>query len=256
MKKISKVLLCAALTGAMAVGAAGAADLGSLSPQGAREYLDLIASLQQIYGKAAVSTRYGKAWKGLSMAKLVDMDGDKIPELYCAAYSMGTYSDQFLYTYDNGSIKLLDIPNSISNFNTDVAPTSQFYVGSNKAYLLSGYEVMNGGEVNYWTKQGNNMVSALRYTDTYDWSTHEAQCSVNGQSVSESQLNATLANFTRGMSEQSYNYRIIDSSTKYSPVTKVFPCYGSAGHHHLPAQADQPDRKGFHPQGNAQRRKG
>lgn len=33
MNKIGKAILCAALTGAMAVGAAGAVDLGSLSPQ-------------------------------------------------------------------------------------------------------------------------------------------------------------------------------------------------------------------------------
>ena len=52
MKKISKVLLCAALTGAMAVGAAGAADLGSLTPQGAKAYLDQIVTLQNQYGKA------------------------------------------------------------------------------------------------------------------------------------------------------------------------------------------------------------
>ncbi len=36
MNKIGKAMLCTVLTGAMAVGAAGAADLGSLSPQGAK----------------------------------------------------------------------------------------------------------------------------------------------------------------------------------------------------------------------------
>lgn len=39
MNKIGKAMLCTVLTGAMAVGAAGAADLGSLSPQGAKAYL-------------------------------------------------------------------------------------------------------------------------------------------------------------------------------------------------------------------------
>ena len=53
MNKIGKAMLCTVLTGAMAVGAAGAADLGSLSPQGAKAYLNQITTLQNKYGKAA-----------------------------------------------------------------------------------------------------------------------------------------------------------------------------------------------------------
>ena len=83
MNKIGKAMLCTVLTGAMAVGAAGAADLGSLSPQGAKAYLNQITTLQNKYGKAAARTDDGfkGLLTGLSMAKLVDMDGDKIPEL-------------------------------------------------------------------------------------------------------------------------------------------------------------------------------
>ena len=44
MNKIGKAMLCTVLTGAMAVGAAGAADLGSLSPQGAKAYLNQITT--------------------------------------------------------------------------------------------------------------------------------------------------------------------------------------------------------------------
>ena len=40
MNKIGKAMLCTVLTGAMAVGAAGAADLGTLTPQGAKAYLE------------------------------------------------------------------------------------------------------------------------------------------------------------------------------------------------------------------------
>ena len=56
MNKIGKAMLCTVLTGAMAVGAAGAADLGSLSPQGAKAYLNQITTLQNKYGKAAART--------------------------------------------------------------------------------------------------------------------------------------------------------------------------------------------------------
>lgn len=71
MNKIGKAILCAALTGAMAVGAAGAADLGSLSPQGAKAYLNQITTLQHKYGKAAARTDDGfkGLLTGLSMAK-------------------------------------------------------------------------------------------------------------------------------------------------------------------------------------------
>ena len=93
MNKIGKAMLCTALTGAIAVGAAGAADLGTLSPQGAKAYLNQITTLQNQYGKAAARTDDGFSGllTGLSMAKLVDMDGDGTPELYCGAGSQGPY---------------------------------------------------------------------------------------------------------------------------------------------------------------------
>ena len=53
---------------------------------------------------------------GLSMAKLVDMDGDGTPELYCGAGLDG----QHMYSYADGKIYALDIPEGVSNFGTDV----------------------------------------------------------------------------------------------------------------------------------------
>ena len=102
MNKIGKAMLCTVLTGAMAVGAAGAADLGTLSPQGAKAYLNQITTLQNKYGKAAARTDDGfqGLLTGLSMAKLVDMDGDGTPELYCGAGLDG----QHMYSYADGKI--------------------------------------------------------------------------------------------------------------------------------------------------------
>ena len=142
MNKIGKAMLCTVLTGAMAVGAAGAADLGSLSPQGAKAYLNQITTLQNKYGKAAARTDDGfkGLLTGLSMAKLVDMDGDGTPELYCGAGLEG----QHMYSYADGKIYALNIPESVSNFATDVSPCADFYVDDTKAYLVDGHEIMNG----------------------------------------------------------------------------------------------------------------
>ena len=149
MNKIGKAMLCTVLTGAMAVGAAGAADLGSLSPQGAKAYLNQITTLQNKYGKAAARTDDGfkGLLTGLSMAKLVDMDGDGTPELYCGAGLDG----QHMYSYADGKIYALDIPESVSNFGTDVSPCADFYVDDTKAYLGDGHEIMNGFPVKYLT---------------------------------------------------------------------------------------------------------
>lgn len=216
MNKIGKALLCTALTGAMAVGAAGAADLGSLTPQGAKAYLDQIVTLQNKYGKAAARTDSGFSGllTGLSMAKLVDMDGDKIPELYCGAGLDG----QHMYSYADGKIYELAIPEGVSNFGTDVSPCTDFFVGKDKAYLVSGMEVMNGFPVTYQTKQGKEIVTVLTYTDAIDDNGTNV-CTINGQSVDYKQLPIMLDEFTAGMTEQYYSYW----ESPYNPSEMLSP---------------------------------
>ena len=204
MNKIGKAMLCTVLTGAMAVGAAGAADLGSLSPQGAKAYLNQITTLQNKYGKAAARTDDGfkGLLTGLSMAKLVDMDGDKIPELYCGAGLAG----QHMYSYADGKIYALDIPESVSNFATDVSPCADFYVDDTKAYLVDGHEKMNGFPVRYLTKQGRKIVTALTYTDAIDDDTGNHICTLNGESVTYHELSAAQVDFTKGMTWEHYSF--------------------------------------------------
>lgn len=204
MNKIGKAMLCTVLTGAMAVGAAGAADLGSLSPQGAKAYLNQITTLQNKYGKAAARTDDGfkGLLTGLSMAKLVDMDGDKIPELYCGAGLAG----QHMYSYADGKIYALNIPESVSNFATDVSPCADFYVDDTKAYLVDGHEIMNGFPVRYLTKQGKEIVTALTYTDAIDDDTGNHICTLNGESVTYHELSAAQVNFTKGMTWEHYSF--------------------------------------------------
>lgn len=207
MRKCGKRLLCAVLTGALCLGAAGAAGTGNLTPKGARAYLDAIVQLQQTYGTAWTAPQgspLSGMWQGLSLAQLVDFDGDGTPELYC-----GSYSGQHLYTYD-GALVDLEIPQQVSNFGTDVSPTTLLYVDADKAYLVDGHEVMNGGEVRYLTKQGGQMVAALTYTDAIGenpdgtWGAH--LCTVNGQSVSSEALQAALEQLTAGMTKLDYTY--------------------------------------------------
>ena len=196
MNKIGKAMLCTVLTGAMAVGAAGAADLGSLSPQGAKAYLNQITTLQNKYGKAAARTDDGFSGllTGLSMAKLVDMDGDGTPELYCGAGLNG----QHMYSYADGKIYALDIP--------DVSPCADFYVDGTKAYLVDGHEIMNGFPVKYLTKQGRKIVTALTYTDAIDDDTGNHICTLNGESVTYHELSAAQVDFTKGMTWEHYSF--------------------------------------------------
>lgn len=205
MNKIGKAMLCTVLTGAMAVGAAGAADLGSLSPQGAKAYLNQITTLQNQYGKAAARTDDGFSGllTGLSMAKLVDMDGDGTPELYCGAGLDG----QHMYSYADGKIYALDIPEGVSNFATDVSPCADFYVDDKKAYLVDGHEIMNGFPVRYLTKQGKEIVTALTYTDAIDDNdTGNHICTLNGESVTYHELSAAQVDFTKGMTWEHYSF--------------------------------------------------
>ena len=93
----------------------------------------------------------------------------------------------------------------MSNFGTDVSPCADFYVGSTKAYLVDGHEVMNGFPVKYLTKQGKEIVTALTYTDAIDDNGANV-CSLNGKSVTYHELNAALDAFTKGMTWEHYSF--------------------------------------------------
>ena len=202
MKKI-KMMACAVLIGAGMMTAASASELGDLSPQGAKAYLDQIQLLQKIYGRGQVDKTGGwsnNMWKGISLVELIDFDGDKIPELYCSAGMDG----QWLYTYDE-ELRQLTIPEKVSNFGTDVSPSTLLYIGKDKAYLVDGQEVMNGGIVSYLTKNGNEMTAALTYMDAMG-DEGEHICKVNGNAATYETLQSTLKAFTQGMVEKDYSY--------------------------------------------------
>lgn len=208
MRQCGKKFLCAMLTGALCLGAAGAAGTtGDLTPKGARAYLDAIEQWQETYGTASTAPQgspLSGMWQGLSLAQLVDFDGDGTPELYC-----GSFSGQHLYTYDGGLVDL-EIPEQVSNFGTDVSPTTLLYIGAGKAYLVDGHEVMNGGEVRYLTKQGNRMTAALTYTDENgefpDGTWGADICTLNGSPSTLEAVNTARDALTAGMTEKNYTY--------------------------------------------------
>jgi len=179
MKGIKK-LFCVAVIGLCMTVTAGASEgIGNLPPQGAKAYLKILNEAQDAWGEARLYTfeNYSdsqKMWGGLCLAKLIDFDGDDIPELYFAGRTADSFFTQYLYTYQRGNVIKLEIPKEVSNFGTDVSPNTVFFFGTDKAYLVDGHEIMNGGDVNYFTKQNNKIVSVLTYIDS------EQECSLNG----------------------------------------------------------------------------
>jgi len=219
MKRFCRIL-CAAATGLCMTAFAGAAEgAGALSPQGARAYLELLEITRNLYGTAQVTQEgpYTRMWEGLCLAKLIDFDGDGIPELYCAGRPAGGRFTQSLYTYQNGKTIPLSIPRTVSNFGTDVSPSTLFYIGAGKAYLVDGQEVMNGNDVNYFTKQGNQIVSAFVCTGI-SW---DGVCTVNGKAVSAEELEAQKKAVTQGMAEVSFSFWSGESQDLDQTVTQT-----------------------------------
>ena len=211
-KHICKFLCAATLAGCMTAVAGATEGVGNLSPQGAKAYLNLLDAAEKQYGVAHIATEspYNRMWEGISLAKLVDFDGDGVPELYYAAKSKSSSWIQRLYTIQNGKVLQLKIPERVSNFNTDLAPTTLLYIGADKAYLVDGQETMNGNPVNYFTKKGNEIVSDFVYTESNfeDWTK-------NGKVVSHEKLTSLKNAFVKGMTKVEYSFwnkkRIMES---------------------------------------------
>lgn len=200
--KLKRSLLCAAVLCAAFITSASA----SLSPEAAAAYQSVVNDLAGRYGSAHISKSAPTEgmYYGLACARLIDFDGDGAPELYCAYGVSSQHSiRQVLYAYDNGLIDL-GIPSEVSNFGTDVSPSTLLYTGGGKAYLVDGQETMNGGDVNYFTKQGSGMVSALTYVA--HTAAEQPAYRLNGETVSEEELQKALDDLTAGMTAEDYSY--------------------------------------------------
>lgn len=213
MKWMQKTI-CTLLAGLCLVPAASAAGTGHLSPAGAKAYLDILEAAQARLGIAWITqdqTALNGLYSGLAAARLVDFDGDGIPELYlCASDHPDMPLKQYVYAWDGTKTIDLQAPESVSNFGTDLSPEYRIYEDTQKAYLVDGHEVMNGGVVTYYSKKGDKLQAALRYTDAEaenpdgTWGAHS--CTLDGKPVSYEELSQTLQAFTAGMEtyEQSF----------------------------------------------------
>lgn len=193
--------LCAAAVSMMML--FGVSASAALTPESAAAYKGAIDDLAGRYGSARVSESGGN-YLGLVCARLIDFDNDGTPELYCAyGDSASGHVRQVLYTYKDGLVQL-QIPEAVSNFGTDVSPSTLLYTGGGKAYLVDGSEVMNGNEVRYLTKQGVQMVPALTYVDAR--TDGGRSCKLDGRDVTGEELDAALAKLTEGMTAFEYTY--------------------------------------------------
>jgi len=192
---------CAAA--ACAVKLCSASAYATLTPESAAAYQGVIDDLAGQYGNVRVDESSGQ-YLGLACARLIDFDSDDMPELYCAYGVPNEYKiHQVLYTYDNGLIRL-DIPDAVSNFSTDVAPSTRIFTGLGKAYLVDGHEVMKGTEVRYLTKQGHQMVTALTYIAGFVSGQQPRR--VNNENVSADGLKRALNTFTLNMTGTDYGF--------------------------------------------------
>jgi len=219
--KTKKKLVCALAAAACMTAAAGAAvDLGNLPPEGAQAYLETIESLQKIWGQGKLDKK-ANMWQGLSLVKLVDFDGDKIPELYCGTSDNNDdfKDNQRLYTWD-GSLKRLNLPAGITKFGTDVSIDTLIYIRADRAYIVctNGGIEMWGDPVQYYTKQGDQMIVALTYTNDAGIDGGEPDPpTLNGKQVSATELERTLKDFTAGMDKYFYSYYYSKYYSKRNP---------------------------------------
>lgn len=204
-RTIFRAALCA-----MAVSVAllcGASAHAALTPEAAAAYQGVINDLAGEYGSARTAPSGSPVegmYIGLTCACLVDFDGDGTPELYCA-YGIPNENRvcQVLYAYNNGLIRL-DIPEAVSNFGTDVSPSTRLFTSVGKAYLVDGQEVMNGNEVRYLTKQGDRMASAFTYVNGLQNGQQVRR--VNNQTMTPDGLTRALNTFTLNMRMTEYSY--------------------------------------------------
>ncbi len=219
-KTIFRSMVCAAAAGMITLCTASAYAV--LTPESAAAYQGVIDDLAGRYGSTRVAERGTPnegMYLGLACARLIDFDNDDVPELYCA---YGVPSDgrvhQVLYTYDDGLIRL-NIPEAVSNFGADVSPSTRLYTGLGRAYLVDGHEVMNGNEVRYLTKEGNEMVTALTYIDGTAAGRQVRQ--VNGEEMTPDGLKRALNTLTLHMTETEYSY--LKNSGGMDPVATINP---------------------------------
>ena len=133
-----------------------------------RAYGATVRQLISRYGKGTYNSSdsmFG-GFSGVAVVRLIDMDRDGTPELYCAYSKNGLYPDrQTLYACGkNGSVRvLLDEP--ITNYGTDVSPSCCILEYNGEGLIYTGQEMQMKA---YAVRNGAATVVG---TYEFDWDT-------------------------------------------------------------------------------------
>lgn len=204
MKRNFKKYLVSILVGISCITNVSASDLGSLTPQEANVYQDIINNLENQYGSTQVDDMIG-VMTGFCMAKLIDFNGDDKPELYCAAkVGEGVWYHQWIYGFDHGNLFSNSI-DSMTNLGTDVSPQSIFYIGDDQSYIMIGNDVINGNEISFCTLNGTQLVPVLRFRHSLA-DAYGGIYEINGVPTTSDAVMQAIDDFTYGLEEEIYDY--------------------------------------------------
>lgn len=194
--RAAKTLVGAVLCAALAVTSAGAAQI---SPRQAQNYLGVLQNLVDYFGAHRESS-YGGC-RGLVFAKLIDFDGDGMQELLCAYGNDGGLMQEVWAYGENGAARIFS--GDVANFGSDVSPECNVYIGSNKAYLVTGVNTHFAGETSFFTKTDDGMEVALRFEDRLEEEDNWI-CTLNGNNSTPEEIQAAVNSLTGGMQEAHY----------------------------------------------------
>ncbi len=188
----------------------------------AKPYLDTLEQAKKEYGEAKLVTdaRFpnSQQWRGLLFAKLVDFDGDNIPELYyvvddgsvLGVRAPRSTPQQKLLTYQDGNIIDLKIPGNVNFYEPSPDPNISLWVGTDKAYLENEEMIKSSPADAYgkagtvcYTKKGSEMIPVMTYIVSESDTTPPI---VDGETVTNEEWEAALNELRSGMTLNFYSF--------------------------------------------------
>ena len=153
-------------------------------------YAAQVQTLKNKCGEGRVSSSM-KSLDGLSVVRLIDLDEDGKPELYCAyadSRSAGFSNRQAVYVYSGGKlISLFD--GDITNMGSDYSPCVWFQEGNNCVYFVAGMIFYRS----FFKYENGAFKETVFSTDYVDYA------KINGRTVTMDQYNAQIKTYTGGL---------------------------------------------------------
>lgn len=162
----------------------------------AQEYIRIVDEIWEEYGEPEMRFVYDGVWQQSGAVRLLDFDGDGIPELYCSyGEQMGMPNEHVIYQYRDGQANLI-WRERVTSKGTDVSPASWFYRKDGKVYLNWGEEAI-GMFHNLWTYQDGQWSTILEYDSGFF--RYDGLAVLNGKIVGQNEMrtavNKELAGF-------------------------------------------------------------